>query len=100
MEGAGCSPAGIPWCKILAYPLPYQNKQTNKQANKHMLYLVALIQKPTKKEEEEGKQETLILEPTAVIARDDKSAAVQAVASNKDKINADLSNVEVIVRPF
>lgn len=65
-----------------------------------MLFLVALIQKPTKKEEEEGKQETLILAPTAVIARDDKSAAVQAVATNKDKISADLSKVEVIVRPF
>lgn len=65
-----------------------------------MLFLVALVQKPTKKEEEDGKQETLILAPTAVIARDDKSAAVQAVAQNKDKISGDLSNVEVIVRPF
>lgn len=65
-----------------------------------MLYLVALIQKPTKKQEEDGQQETLILAPTAIIARDDKSAAVQAVATNKDKITADLSNVEVIVRPF
>lgn len=65
-----------------------------------MLYLVALIQKPTKKEEEGGKQEVLILPPTPVIARDDKSAAVQAVGQNKDKIIADLSNVEVLVRPF
>lgn len=65
-----------------------------------MLYLVALIQKPTKKEEEEGKQESLILAPTPVIAKDDKSAAVQAVAANKDQISADLSNVEVLVRPF
>ena len=65
-----------------------------------MLYLVALIQKPTKKQEENGQQEKLILAPTPVIARDDKSAAVQAVSSNKDKIEGDLSNVEVIVRPF
>lgn len=65
-----------------------------------MLYLVALIQKPSKKEQEDGKQETLILAPTPVIARDDKSAAVQAVAANKDKITADLSDVEVLVRPF
>ena len=66
-----------------------------------MLYLVALIQKPTKKEEEEeGKQEVLILPPTPVIARDDKSAAVQAVAQSKGNITTDLSNVEVLVRPF
>lgn len=65
-----------------------------------MLYLVALVRKPTKKEEEDGKQEVLILPPTAVISRDDKSAAVQAVAANKGKIDTDLSNVEVMVRPF
>lgn len=65
-----------------------------------MLFEVALIQKPTKKEAEDGKSETLILPPTAVIANDDKSAAVQAVAQNKDKISDDLSRVEVLVRPF
>ena len=65
-----------------------------------MLYLVALIQKPTKKQEEEGQQEKLILPPTPVIAKDDKSAAVQAVANNKDKVDGDLQNVEVLVRPF
>jgi hypothetical protein len=65
-----------------------------------MLFLVALIQKPTKKEEEDGKQETLILAPTPIVARDDKSAAVQAVANSKERITADLSNVEVLVRPF
>lgn len=65
-----------------------------------MLFLVALIQKPTKAEEENGKQESLVMPPTPVIARDDKSAAVKAVAENKDKITTDLSNVEVLVRPF
>lgn len=65
-----------------------------------MLYLVALIQKPTQKEIENGKQEILVLPPTPVIAKDDKSAAVQAVASNKDKITGDLQNMEVLVRPF
>jgi hypothetical protein len=66
-----------------------------------MLYIVALIQKPTKKQEEDGQQEKLILEPTSIIARDDKSAAVQAVSKSKDVIGTtDLSNVEVLVRPF
>lgn len=76
-------------------------KSTGKTRRKNdMLYLVALVQKPTKKGEEDGEQEKLILPPTPIIARDDKSAAVQAVASNKEKITADLANVEVIVRPF
>jgi hypothetical protein len=37
-----------------------------------MLYEVALIEKPTKKEAEDGQIEKLILPPTPVIARDDK----------------------------
>lgn len=65
-----------------------------------MLFEVALIEKPTSKEREEGKTEKLILAPTAVIANDDKSAGVQAVLQNKDKIQGDLSRVEVLVRPF
>jgi hypothetical protein len=65
-----------------------------------MLYEVALIEKPTKKEQEDGAVERLILSPTAVIANDDKSAGVQAVMQNKDKITGDLSRVEVLVRPF
>lgn len=64
-----------------------------------MLYEVALIEKPTPKELEEGKAEKLLLFE-AVIARDDKSAGVQAVMQNKDKITGDLSRVEVLVRPF
>jgi len=65
-----------------------------------MLYEVALIQKPTENELKEGKVETLILPPTAVLAQDDRSAAVKAVSDNKDKITADLSRVTVLVRPF
>lgn len=62
--------------------------------------MVALIQKPNKKEIEEGKQDTLILGPVPVIAQDDKAAGVKAVMQNKDKIESNLDNVEVLVRPF
>jgi len=65
-----------------------------------MVFQVCLVKKPTKKEAEDGIQEELILAPTAVIANDDKSAGVQAVMQNKDKITGDLSRVEVLVRPF
>lgn len=64
------------------------------------LYLVALLQRPNKKESEEGKLETLVMAPTPVIARDDKAAALKAVLDNKEKVVGDLSNVDVLVRPF
>ena len=66
-----------------------------------MLYEVALVKKPTKKELEEGTgQEVLILSPTPVIANDPQGAAVQCVIANKAKIPEDLTRVEVLVRPF
>lgn len=65
-----------------------------------MLYEVALIEKPTKKELEEGGTERLILAPVPVIAPDDRSAGVQAVLAHREKIQGDLSRVEVLVRPF
>ena len=65
-----------------------------------MLFEVALVQQPTKKEQEEGQMEKLIMPPTPVIARDDQSAAVAAVMQNKDKIECDMARVQVLVRPF
>jgi|TARA_Y100000034_G_scaffold95488_1_gene116020 hypothetical protein len=43
------------------------------------LFEVALIEKPTKKEAEDGEIEKLILSPTPVLARDDQAAFIQAV---------------------
>lgn len=65
-----------------------------------MLYEVALIRRPTKKEAEDGEVEKLILGPVPVIANDDKSAGAQAVIQHRDKLEGDLSRVEVLVRPF
>jgi len=65
-----------------------------------MLFEVALVQQPTKKEQEEGQMEKLIMPPTPVIARDDQSAAVAAVLQAKEKIECDMSRIQVLVRPF
>lgn len=65
-----------------------------------MLYEVAILQNPTENEQKEGKGETLILPPTPVVAQNDRAAGVKAVLDNKDKITADLSRVNVLVRPF
>jgi hypothetical protein len=66
----------------------------------NMLYEVALIEKPTKKEQEDGKTEKLILPPTPILAADDRQAGFKAIIEYKDKIQVDLQRVEVLVRPF
>jgi len=43
--------------------------------------------------------ERLILGPKAVIANDPQGAAIAAVQGNGD-LNADISRLEVLVRPF
>jgi hypothetical protein len=66
------------------------------------LFTVVVLQHPTKKEkEEEGKLETLIVQPTTLIAKDQQSAAFKVVMDNGEAINkADLSRIEVLARPF
>ena len=64
------------------------------------LFEVALIKHPTKKEREDGGMETLVMEPTAVLARDQQSAGVSAVVQKSDEIKDDMARVEVLVRPF
>jgi hypothetical protein len=49
------------------------------------LFEIAIIQKPTKKELDEGTGvEKLIFGPTAVMAKDGQSAAITAVEVDKD----------------
>ncbi len=65
-----------------------------------MLYEVAILEKPTKKEVDEGKaSERLVLGPVAVVANDPQSAAIAAVLDAKD-VTIDRSRMEVLVRPF
>ena len=64
-----------------------------------MLYEVAILERPTPKEAEEGKAERLVLGPKAVIANDERGAAIAAVLDNTD-IKVDRSRMEVLVRPF
>ena len=54
-----------------------------------MLYEVAILETPTKKEAEEGKTERLVFGPRAVIANDPQSAGIAAVLddNNGDKID-------------
>ena len=68
-----------------------------------MLFEVAILEAPTKKEiEEEGKTERLVFGPKAVVANDSQSAAIAAVldGDNGSKIEVDRSRMKVLVRPF
>ncbi len=63
------------------------------------LFEVAIIEKPTKKEAEDGAVERLVFGPKAVIARDSQGAVVAAILGD-DKPNVDMNKAEVLVRPF
>lgn len=66
-----------------------------------MLFEVAIIKKPTKKEQDEGTAtETLIMPPTAVVARDASAAAIAAVTKDGGLKDFDSDRCEVLVRPF
>lgn len=62
------------------------------------LYEIAILEKPTKKQEEEGATEKLVFGPKAVVARDPQAAAIGAVSGHNGEF--DLNRIEVLVRPF
>lgn len=65
------------------------------------LFEVAIIEKPTKKEAEEGALEKLVFGPKAVIAADGQSAALSAVLQNQtDMAKIDPARITVLIRPF
>jgi hypothetical protein len=68
-----------------------------------MLFEVAILETPTKKEQEDGKTERLVFGPKAVVANDGQSAAIAAVLDGDGsgtKIEVDRSRMKVLVRPF
>lgn len=64
------------------------------------LFEVAILEKPTKKESEEGAGEKLVFGPKAVVARDQQAAAIAAVLAGDGPKGANLERMEVLVRPF
>ena len=64
------------------------------------LFEVAILEKPTKKEAEEGAGEKLVFGPKAVVARDSQSAAIAAVMAGDVPKDIDRQRMEVLVRPF
>ena len=63
------------------------------------LFEVAILERPTKKELEEGAYEKIIMKPTSVVAVDEQSAAISAVMDT-GKLDIDRTRMQVLVRPF
>jgi hypothetical protein len=63
------------------------------------LFEVAVIEQPTKKEQEDGAVEKLVFGPKAVIAKDPQAAGVGAILGAKDT-EFNPQRIEVLVRPF
>lgn len=64
------------------------------------LFEVAILQKPTKKEAEDGGGEKLIFGPKFVIAKDDNAAGFSAMMGEGAPRDLDMNRAEVLVRPF
>jgi len=62
------------------------------------LFEVAILEKPTKKEQDEGAQEKLVFGPKAVVAKDAQTAALVAVIDSKLQLAQE--RMEVLTRPF
>ena len=65
-----------------------------------MLYEVVILERPTKKEGENGQDERLVFGPKAIVARDPQAAAISAVLGEGSSLKVDLNRLEVLVRPF
>lgn len=64
------------------------------------LFEVAILQKPTKKEAEDGGAETLIYGPKPVLARDEQAAGFAALMGSEVPRDLDMNRAEVLIRPF
>jgi len=66
-----------------------------------MIFWVAVELMPTNKEAEENNAlPTIIIQPTAVEARDDKDAALKVALKSDALKTADQDRLQVLVRPF
>lgn len=65
-----------------------------------MLFEVALVKKPTRKEASEGILEELLVAPECFVAQDGQSAGAKSIMKNREKVETIIDRVEVLVRPF
>lgn len=64
------------------------------------LYQYAVLWHPTEKQEEDGKSSVIAVDVTTILARDEKSAVLQAARAVPEEFVEDVDQLEVVVRPF
>lgn len=64
------------------------------------LFEVAILERPTKKQAEEGQSEKLVFGPKSVVARDQQSAVISAVMDGELGRDVDRTRMEILARPF
>ena len=64
------------------------------------LYLVAVLLKPTKKEADEGAVATIVVQPTAVLAKDEAAAGAKAYRFVPEEHAGKDDRLDVRVLPF
>jgi len=63
------------------------------------LFQVVILEKPKKKEKENGALERLVLGPVSIISTDTQAAALSVIMDNAN-IEIDRNRMDVQVRPF
>lgn len=63
------------------------------------IFEVLILERPTKKQEKDGKLERIVLKPTTVVALDEQSAGYSVVMDNTD-LKFDKKRMQVLIRPF
>ena len=64
------------------------------------LYEIAITQKPSKKEAEDGQLEKLMFGPKTVVSKDQQSAVIDLAMSGELPKEIDRSRMEIHCRPF
>jgi hypothetical protein len=64
------------------------------------LFEIAITQKPTKKESEDGGSEVLKFGPKAIVAKDQQSAVIDLAMSGELPSDIDRKRMEIYCRPF
>ncbi len=68
---------------------------------KSKLFQYAVIWHPTEKQsKEEDKKSILIVEPTTILASDDKAVGMMAVMSIPENKRKEVDQIEIVIRPF
>jgi hypothetical protein len=66
-----------------------------------MLFEIAVVLEPTEKDAKNGALEELVIEPTTLVAKDEKSAAMTILLKQAEALGKyDIGRLKVLVRPF